>query len=171
MAGRQQITIAAFLNMFVAWESFLESMLIELMMGAATINGRVPVLYVNPASENHARQLVVGIKTFFDYANHDNLIKIAKLYFDQGYPIAPIISAIYADLRDLRTMRNASAHISSSTQSALYGLSARILPGRPAVADLYGLLTSMHPLSSPNDTVFSFYKEKLLTAAEMIVIG
>jgi hypothetical protein len=30
---RQQITVAALLNMFIAWESFLEASLVELMTG------------------------------------------------------------------------------------------------------------------------------------------
>ncbi|MBU2766206.1 hypothetical protein HAP94_08350 [Acidithiobacillus ferrivorans] len=171
MDDRQQITMAAFLNMFVAWESFLESVLIEYMLGAATLNGQVLVSYVRPYDVDHARRLVLGVNRFFDYAKHDNFRKIANLYLDQGYPFELIISGMSSDLADLRTMRNASAHLSSSTQAALYALSIRILPNRPQVTNLYDLLISIDNRSTQGDTVFSFYKGKLLSAAQMIVTG
>ena len=40
---RRQITVAGFLNVFIAWESFLEASLAEFMIGGLTISGRAPV--------------------------------------------------------------------------------------------------------------------------------
>ena len=65
---------------------------------------------------------------YFDFANHEYVKKIVRMYFDKGYPYEPHLSAITVDLSDLRIMRNASAHISSSTQVTLEGFGAADFP-------------------------------------------
>jgi hypothetical protein len=167
----QQISIAAFLNMFIAWEEFLESSIMDLMIGMATISGRVPVKYVNPASTENARQLIIGINRYFDYGNHDYVKKIILMYFDQGYPFEPHLSSIISDLADLRTMRNAAAHISSTTQNSLDSLATRIFAKPARGIKLYDMLTAIYPRSSPAETVFATYKNKLNAAAELIANG
>src|ERR1700722_20604865 len=57
---RKQITTAALLNLFVGWETFLESSLSNLMTGAATISGNLPVRYVSPPTVEHALQVIIG---------------------------------------------------------------------------------------------------------------
>jgi hypothetical protein len=70
---REQITVAAFLNMFIAWESFLETSLGHFMVGEQTINGGVPTRFVVPRTLAHASRMLIGTMKHFDYANHDNL--------------------------------------------------------------------------------------------------
>jgi hypothetical protein len=168
---QQQITVAAFLNIFIAWESFLESSLTELMTGAKTISGNNPVKYVSPTNLSAARELIIGVMRYFDYGNHQYFKKVVSIYFHNGYPYEPHLSAIFSELYDLRTMRNASAHISSSTQTALESLATRIF-GRPRPGiTLYQLLTSIDPRSGTDETVFSAYKNKLVVTAELIAQG
>ena len=71
--------------------------------------------------------MIIGNFKYFDYANILFVIKLASLYFQNGYPFEPYLSASQTDIGDMRTMRNASAHISSTTQRALEGLAQRIL--------------------------------------------
>lgn len=168
---RQQITVAAFLNMFIAWESFLESSLAEFMTGGSTANGQTPTRYVVPRTIEDAKTIVIGVMRHFDYANHDNFKKIVRIYFENGYPFEPHLSGMSSDLSDLRTLRNASAHISSTTQRALESLALRIFgQPRPGIL-LYQILTSADPRFGTNDTVFLAYKNKLLVAAELISKG
>lgn len=168
---REQITVAAFLNVFVAWETFLEASLLSLMTGNPTISGNLPTRYVQPRDEPHARQLLISVNRFFDFGNQEYVRKIVSLYFQNGYPFEPHLGAIYSDLSDLRTMRNASAHITSTTQSALESLALRIFGSpRPAIR-LYDLLTSAHPASSSGATVFIEYKLRLETVAGLIAHG
>jgi hypothetical protein len=85
--------------------------------------------------------------------------------------VLPHVSAIFSELNDLRTMRNASAHISSTTQSALEALAARIFGApRPGIT-LYQLLMAIDPASATNDTVLVSYRKKLDVAAELITNG
>ena len=68
-------------------------------------------------------------------------------------------------------MRNASAHVSSTTQRPLESLSLRIFgQPRPGVT-LYELLTSPDPRSATSETVFLVYKNKLMVAAELVANG
>ena len=170
-ADQKQITVAGFLNLFISWEKFLETSLVKLMTGAPTISGKAPTRYVLPPTLDAARQMVIGINRYFDYANHQNLIKMVKQFFENGYPYEPHLSAIYSDLDDLRTMRNASAHISSTTQFALESLYLRILGTSGQDIDLYDLLLSIDPRSPTNETVFVTYKKKLLVTANLISNG
>ncbi|MGQ0484317.1 MAG: hypothetical protein ACT4SY_03050 [Hyphomicrobiales bacterium] len=167
---RQQITVAAFLNMHIAWEMFLESSLVKLMTGEATVNGGLPTRYVTPLDAENAQKIIIGMMRYFDYANHHNMRKIASIYFDQGYPYEPHLGAVFSDLEDLRTMRNSSAHISSTTQSALEALATRIFGTPQPGITLYRLLTSADPRSPPK-TVFVTYKDKLWAAASLIANG
>jgi hypothetical protein len=168
---REQITVAAFLNLFIAWERFLESSLANLMIGNPTISGALPTRYVVPPSLADARLLIVGINRYFDYANHDNVKRVSLMYFQNGYPFEPHISSIFSDLADLKTMRNASAHISSTTHQALESLAVRIFGQPQPGISLYRLLTAIDPRSPNQDTVFLTYKEKLLVTAELIATG
>ena len=168
---RRQITVAAFLNLFVAWETFLESSLVELMIGSATLSGTVPVRYVSPLNSDRARVLVIGVQRYFDYGNHDYVRRVVGMFFEDGYPFEPHLSSINSDLADLRTMRNASAHVTSSTQTALEALVQRVLAIPHPGIDLYSFLTMIDPRSTTGETVFLAYKGKLIVTAELICQG
>jgi hypothetical protein len=168
---RQQITVAAFLNLFIAWETFLESSLSELMTGSPTTNGTVPTKYVSPLHAEAAREFVIGVRPYFDYGNHEYVKKLVRMFFQNGYPFEPHLSAVFSELSDLRTMRNASAHISSTTQTALESLALRI-KGQPQPGiSLYQLLTMTDPRSAAGETVFLVYKNKLVVTADLISTG
>ncbi len=168
---RSQITAAAFLNIFIAWEAFLEASLAHLMTGAQTISGALPAKYVSPQDTDKAKLMVIGSNRFFDYSNHEYVKRIAKLYFDAGYPFEPHISAIESELSDLKTMRNATAHLSSTTQQALESLALRIFAQPKPGIDLYGLLTAVDPRSQTAETVLQVYQAKLVVTAELIAQG
>jgi hypothetical protein len=115
--------------------------------------------------------MVSGGNKYFDYASHDKLKKIVNLYFQAGYPYEPHIGSVYSDLSDMKTMRNASAHKVSSTQIPLESLAGRIFGQPKPGIDLYVLLTSLYPNLNPPQSVFSVYKERLLSAAQLIAEG
>lgn len=171
LADRQQITVAAFLNLFIAWESFIEDVLTKLMSGSPTTSGTYPTRYVAPPTQEAAKIMVIGINRYFDYANIDYVKRLTKMYFENGYPFEITLNSISAELADLRTMRNASAHITSTTQRALEALAQRIfLTPKPGI-DLYTLLTLVHPNSVSVQTVYAESRDKLLVAAAIIANG
>jgi hypothetical protein len=170
-ADQRQITIAAFLNAFIAWETFLEQSLVGFMTGDVTLAGTSPTRYVAPSTPDAARAMLAGVNRYFAYGNQEHVRKIAGLFFENGYPYEPHLSAIVSDLADLKTMRNASAHISSTTQTALESLALRIFKKPVPAITLYQMLTSVDPRSPAGHTVYLMCRETLEVAAELIVQG
>ncbi len=167
---REQITVAAFLNLFISWEEYVEAALNDFMMGEPTTNGTQPVKYVNPTTREHSQKMVVHTHKYFDFANHENVRRLAKIYFDNGYPFETPMSSIISDLSDLKTMRNACAHLSSSTKAALEALANRILGQPQPGITIYRFLTMNHP-NVANGTIYATYRDKLLVAAGLIAQG
>lgn len=168
---REQITVAAFLNLFVAWEEFLESAMSQFMIGASTLSGVPPVKYISPPDADAAKKMLIGGNRYFDYANHDLVRRMAQLYFQNGYPFEPHLSSIVSSLADLKTMRNSSAHISSSTQVALEGLAQRIFGIPKPGISLYVMLTAVDPRSTIGNTVLAEARDTLLVTAQLIANG
>lgn len=171
LVDRQQITVAAFLNLFIAWEGFLEDAMTKLMSGSPTISGTFPTRYVTPPTQDAAKALAIGINRYFDYSNHDYVKRLVVMYFKDGYPFEPHLSSVSSDIADLRTMRNASAHITSSTQKALEALAQRVFSTPKPGIDLYTLLASVHPSSSAGATVYAESRDKLIAVATLIANG
>ena len=168
---REQITVAAFLNLFIAWESFLEAAVCAYMTGAATLNGNYPVRFASPANASAAKKMLIGTMRYFDFGNHFNFKNMALIYLDAGYPFEPSISQINSDLDDIRILRNAAAHITSSTQAPLEALALRLLGApRPGVR-LYELLVCVDPRPGSGGTVFATYAAKLTASADQIAHG
>ncbi|MBD7990765.1 hypothetical protein H9643_08275 [Ochrobactrum sp. Sa2BUA5] len=171
LIDREQITVAAFLNMFIAWEEFIEATICGFMLGAPTINGTQPTRFVSPTNKEHSLKMVIHTNRYFDYANQDSVKKLAKLYFDNGYPFDPPISSLSQELTQLKTIRNACAHMSSTTKTAFETIAMQVLGAPQPGISVYQLLTAIIPNSKPSVTVFASYKEKLLTAAQIIAEG
>lgn len=166
---REQISVAAFLNLFVAWETFLEDVIAKLLSGASTVSGAKPRKFASPPGPSEAKVMLIGTQRFFDYGNHDNVRKIARMYFDNGAPFEPHLGSIQQDLADMRTMRNASAHLSSTTQAALESLAQRIFSVPKPSISLYSLLMAPDPRSAVGNTVFAECQIKLEVVAALIV--
>ncbi|MBP2563684.1 hypothetical protein J2766_000243 [Agrobacterium tumefaciens] len=169
---REQITVAAFLNLFIAWEEFIEAAFGDFMMGEATVGGNQPVKFVSPPTRDHSTGMVIHTHRFFDFAHHDNVRKLASLYFQGGYPFEPTLSSITAELQDLKTIRNSCAHMSSSTRRALESLAGRIMAQPQPGIGVYQLLIAVDPrVPGNNTTVYAAYRDKLIAAATSIAQG
>ncbi|QDS13197.1 hypothetical protein FPL03_20460 [Xanthomonas citri pv. glycines] len=168
---REQITVAAFLNLFVAWEEFLEATFSNFLVGESTLSGGAPIAYASPPDVELAKRMLIGTNRYFDYANHELVGKMASIYFKDGYPFKQTLDIMASDFADLRTMRNASAHLSSTTSQGLKSLAQRIFGAPQTDITLYELLTALDPRSVTGNTVFAEARDKLLTAASLIAQG
>lgn len=165
---QQQITVSAFLGIFIAWETFLEDSFADFMIGSPTINGKQPKKYAEPLNIESAKNMVIGTMRYFDYTNHQNVQKMAGIYFENGYPFREGLNSIYSELDDLKTMRNAAAHRTSTTQKSLESLGLRLLGAPASGITLYELLIRS---DAQGETIFAKYKAKLDAAAELIATG
>ena len=157
--------------MFIAWEAFIERTICEFMTGEPKIGGVAPVKYVAPLDVPAAQKMLIGFMRYFDFGKHENVMRIVRIYFENGYPYEPHLSGIVSDLADIRTMRNASAHITSTTQTALEALATAIFGQPQPGITLYHLLTAVDPRSAAGNTVFVGYRDKLTVTAELIANG
>jgi hypothetical protein len=172
LPDREQITVAGFLNLFIAWEEFIEASINDFMMGDLTVRGNIPVRYVTPPSAQHSNKMIVHTLRYFDYSNNDNVRKVAKLFFEAGYPFEGPLSSIDAELAEMKTIRNACAHLSSTTRTALEGLATRILGQPQPGINVYRLLTTFDPRVQGNaTTIYATYRDKILSAAQLIAQG
>lgn len=167
-AEREVITVAALLHSFKAWEGFLEVAFSKYLIGRPSIEGRRPKKFAKPKDLASAQSMIIGVMKYFDYANHENVKRMSKIYFQNGEPFDNNLSAITTDLSDLRVMRNSAAHISSTTQAALEALAQRLFTVPQPNITLYDLLLRIDPTSPTGETIFASYQRKLDVTAELI---
>jgi len=164
---RITITEFSFLKGFIAWESFLEKSFIYYLRGNLTASNTVVPCHVRPIDDAHANRILIGVNRYVDWTNPDIVRKLAGLFFDRGNPFETILSSIQTDLYDLKIIRNASAHISSTTGSQLDSLSTRKLQRPCTNMTVYSLILVNDP-NIPNQTILQSYADILDAAAVQI---
>ncbi len=161
------IVDASVLKFFIAWETFLESVFSAFLLKKQTLQGTYVNTFVTAVDFEHAKKLLVGTNTYFDWANPDKVITLSKLYLGEINPIYNAVASIKSDLFDLKTIRNAAAHLSSTTQKSLESMVQR-KTGRLAI----GIKPADFMISTYNGTVYWYYYKDLLdAAAESIANG
>jgi hypothetical protein len=168
---REQIASAAFLNSFIAWEAFLEAAFADYLIGEPSLSGAAINKFAHPATPEAAKSMLIGVNKYFDYSNHEFVKRISRIYFQNGHPFDAPIGSVVSDLADLKTIRNACAHLTSTTQAALEAVALRIF-GSPRVGITpYVLILSPDPRSATGGTVYSEFRDKLIATATVIANG
>lgn len=163
------ISESSFLKIFISWESFLEDSFIKYLQGTPSINGVHPIKYASPTSIDHAQKIVIGTQKYVDWSNPEIVRKLASIFFDTGYVFNTHISSINAELMDLRTIRNAAAHLSSTTSQKLDSLSTRLLRRHCVNIKVGELIFEINP--DTNNTLLDDFLSLLDIAAENIANG
>ena len=161
------IVSSAFLKMFIHWESFVESSFASYLTGETSTSGTIVSKHVMPADRNHALKILIGTQKYVDWANHDIVRRLANLYLEDGEPFSSNISAIARELSDLKTVRNAAAHLSSTTQHQLDALASRVLGRSISKSTVANFILQLHPDDSTK-TILQKYQELLDLAADNI---
>ena len=165
---RQFVISSAVVRFSVAWESFLERIFCAFLVGEPDLVGNVVPCCVRAVDEQHAQRLLIGTNTYFDWTNPDKIIQLSELYLERDNPIHTAISSTKNDLIDLKNIRNAAAHVSSTTQTKLDAIASRLF-GRQMV----GVTVSdvMNFVRADGKTVWTYYKDLLDAAAEGVAKG
>jgi len=161
------LVTSAFLKLFIAWEGFLERSFVAYLTGAVSLDGNVLTKYVSPIDEAHAHKILIGTQKYVDWANTEIVNKIAAIYFEGGEPYITTLNSITRDLSDLRTIRNASAHISSTTQIRLDAVASRVLGITATGISVSDFVTRMS-IEDSSKTILQMYQLKLDISAENI---
>jgi len=161
------IVSSAFLKMFICWEEFLESAFIKYLLGEPSITGDFVVAYASPRDNAHAQSMIIGTQRYVDWANHEIVKRLSTLFFENGGPISAAIASITLDLLDLRGIRNAAAHMSSTTQRQLDVIASRKLKQPISNCSVSDYITRLSPDDSTK-TIMQSYQLLLEISAENI---
>ena len=104
---RDFVISSSFLKVFIYWEQFLEDVFAKYLCGEPAINGTNVVKFLNLSDRDHVLSVLIGTQKYVDWANHEIVRRLAKLYLQDGEPLNSNISAIASELADLKTIRNA----------------------------------------------------------------
>lgn len=159
---------SAFLRMFIAWETLLESAFIQYLLGAASGKGRIAQRHAVPQNGTHAHELLLGTQKYVDWANPEIVRTLAKLYFANGEPIGQVVASIQSDLFDLKTVRNAAAHLTNTTGHRLDAVASRRLSRTTSGISVTDFLLSLDPNVTTATTILDGYLGQLDVAAENI---
>lgn len=122
LSQRQKVVIVelGFLQLFLAWEDFLEHSFVRYMCGARTISGYAPVRYVQPPTMRDAQSMILQLgRPYADWTNVEDVIALAKLYFKNGEPYESALRPLRADLGHMTVIRNSVAHRSEKSRLKL----------------------------------------------------
>lgn len=165
--GKDFVISAAYLKLFIAWETFLEEAFSKYLIGEVSTGGTSADRFVTITDRDHALKMMIGTQKYVDWANHEIVRRLANLYLKGGEPIQTNVSAVALDLADMKTVRNAAAHLSSTTQTQLNSLATRVL-GKPSVGmTVANFVTQIHPANGTS-TVLQYYIDTLDATAENI---
>ncbi|MFQ3246476.1 MAG: hypothetical protein ACI9SP_003128 [Arenicella sp.] len=169
MAQDEALFIAksCFLEVFIAWESFLEDSFVKYLRGKYSSLQTRPKRFAQPVDDAHANKMIIGNNRFADWSNPETVKKLASIYFRDGEPYRTSLNSIADDLNQMKTIRNSCAHSSATTQQKLDALATRIISGVNNDIHVGDLLTSPH-LADTSVTVAEYFKRALEISAENI---
>lgn len=163
------IVESSFLKMFIHWEEFLESVFALYLVGEKSADGKTIECHVSPKDLEHAHEILIGSQTYVDWASSDTVQKLSKIYLKDGEPLYSNLASISTDLKDLKTIRNAAAHISSSTQKKLNAVASRVTRKSVTSISVTELVMTMHPDPIHKEkTILQYYQNILDITAENI---
>jgi hypothetical protein len=163
---RELITQAAFVRIFVAFEEFLEKSFEHYGMGGQSLAGNTATCYAAAPSAQHLQRMFIGLLRFMDWSTPEKVRELAGLYFANGEPFDSPIAAVDTTLRDMKTVRNAASHVSTTTTAQAEALYARWTSQPLAGATAYQVLTA---LGTTTGTTFMTHAEQVLRGVVMQV--
>ncbi|MFX1818464.1 hypothetical protein PV768_01595 [Pseudarthrobacter sp. CC4] len=125
ISERTLISEACFLNLFITLEEFLEASFAHYLVGKMSTARWRPSRFAKPTSLEHAQRMLIGSQRFVDWSTPDTVLKFADLYFLGGEPFRTPLAGAKSHLQGMKTVRNSTAHLSSTTRAALDGLYSR----------------------------------------------
>lgn len=150
---RAAVSETCFLKLFIALEEFLEASFIHYLVGETSTEQWRPSKFAEPISVEHAQKMLIGTQRFVDWSTPNTIVKYAELYFSDGEPFKTPLSGSLSQLQSMKTVRNSTAHLSSTTRAALDGLYSR-WTGKPSSnVSAYDIL--MAPSASQGDTFYA----------------
>jgi hypothetical protein len=168
--ARSMFVESSFMKIFISWEMFLERTFIDYMLGNPSTRGTLLVKHVSPLNAAHANDLLIGSgrQQFVDWSTPEIVRRISRICFENGEPYESVLSSFHSDLLDLKTLRNAASHMSSTTGPALDALATRRLQITVSSFSVAQFIQAIDPSSNGGDSILATYCSLLDSAANLI---
>ncbi len=155
----------AFLNLFMAFERFLECSFICYMLGQPGLNGVTVPRCVSPKEETHALKLIKGTNRYADFTNRDTIVKLSKNFFENDGPYI-VLNSISVAFEEMKKIRNAISHVSLESEETFLNLVRTKLGSLPPNINTAVFLNSA--VSGTSSTYFVYYRGIIETAINSI---
>lgn len=103
-----------FIQIFLAWENFLEKSFIAYLQNAADLKGVTYSRYGAPTDNEHAYNMIKGTKNYPDWTNINDVIFLSKTYFEGAGPYY-ILADPPPEIEAIKTIRNRISHVSEKS--------------------------------------------------------
>lgn len=151
---------ATFLQMFRAWEFFLEESVVAYMCGRLACDGGSVSCHITAPSEEVARKILYQEKAYIEWTDVDKVRERLLLYFPSPNRIEAALVPNLVDLKHITRVRNAIAHNSIPARRNFDNLVQGLFGGRPRMSRPANLLAAKHPEDSAK-TFFDRYADTL----------
>lgn len=172
---RDYLAEIAFLKAYIAWELFLEESFVLFLLGKLAPAGARPIRTIVPSTRAIAEKLFIPeTRPFADWTVTEHVLTRAKKSFKTGTdPYSLSLRRHNNTLTEIKKIRNAIAHSSSTTQELFKQVARdRLRPGVcPPDLTVGGFLSMTDPATVALDpeSFFEGYLGVLKLAAEGIV--
>ena len=165
---RDFVMSSAIVRFSIAWESFLENIYCAFLLGELDMQGRIVPCCVRATSLDHAHKLLIGTNKYFDWTNPELVGQLSSLFLEPDNPIKTAIHAANSDLLDLKTIRNAAAHVSTTTQQKLDSVASRLFGHQMVNIKVADVISHVR---TDGKTQWAYFKDLLDVAAENVAKG
>ncbi len=160
----------AFLQGFLAWESFLDESFTLYLLGEKAPKGRRPKREHTPRRRKDAERLITGAdRKYADWTKTDNLRKRSRTLFRRNDPFDVPLKTNNSQFEEMGTIRNAIAHRSAHSKEEFQKLVRRFFKTYPPNLTVGKFLSLQVPKSSPPQTFLKYYFGSVIATAEQIV--
>jgi len=151
-----------FMQIFLAWETFLEKSFISYLQNATDLQGTSYNRYGAPQDDIHAYNMIKGTKNYPDWTNISDVICLSNIYFDSAGAYA-VLSSFSPEIEAIKTIRNRISHVSEKSVRQFNNLLARNIAQTDLNVGDYLML-----LKDGRQTYFTYYIELLKDYVEAI---
>lgn len=159
-----KIVEACFMDIYNSWEDFIEKSFILYLLGDVDFKNNKYKSCINPKDEEHAYNIIRGIRTYPKWTDLEELMVFANLYFINNGPF-DCLKYNPIELREIKNIRNFISHKSEKSKKCFKNVLIRntvytqkIKPGEFLMMFIY----------KQKITFFSYYCEYLKILVDKI---
>jgi hypothetical protein len=151
------------MQIFLAWEIFLEKSFLLYLNGACDLKGNTYVKYALPCDTDHAYNMVKGTKQYPDWTNINEINTLSNIYFENTGPYS-LLSTNPIELAQVKTIRNKISHVSEKSTRAFNSLLAQTITRSTNVSVCDFLMS----FKSSSETYYTYYTDIIKSYVEAI---